>query len=154
MVDDDTPDDAGKTFRLVYRSHCRINEHDRKAELGTIFSAARSNNKRRGVTGALLIWHDAFVQVLEGDETAVRDLFEIIQHDRRHERITVLDTEVVPARVFGRWSMARVGDGDTPDIPLIMNKDKGGASPAAPRPTTEEQDALLDQMRQHARAGV
>lgn len=28
-----------------------------------------------------------------------------------------------------------------------MNVDKGGASPAAPRPTTPEQDAVLDRMR-------
>ena len=38
-----------------------------------------------------------------------------------------------------------------PDIPLLMNKDKGGISPAAPRPTTPEQDAALDAMREQIR---
>ena len=32
------------TFRLIYRSHNRIPEHERKAELGAIFSVARSGN--------------------------------------------------------------------------------------------------------------
>ncbi|HEY2191332.1 MAG TPA: hypothetical protein VGH76_03370 [Actinomycetospora sp.] len=41
-------------------------------------------------------------------------------------------------------------DGE-PDIPLLMNRDKGGISAAAGRPTTPEQDALLDQLRDLAR---
>lgn len=144
-------DTAGTTtFRLLYRSHMRIPPEKRKAELGAIFSSARSNNKRRGVTGALLVWHDYFVQVLEGDESEVRSLFEAIDHDPRHERVAILD-EKVAERVFGRWSMARVSDDGDHDIPLLMNRDKGGISPAAPRSTTAEEEALLAEMREHAR---
>jgi hypothetical protein len=138
-------------FRLVYRSHMRIPPEQRKAELGTIFSAARSNNKKHGVTGALLVWEEQFVQMLEGDEDAVRSLYDTIKHDPRHERLAVVSTAQVGERVFGRWSMARVTEDGEPDIPLLMNKDKGGISPAAGRPTTPEQDALLDELRTLAR---
>ena len=48
----------------------------------------------------------------------------------------VIETGTVEARVFGRWSMAMVSDDGESDIPLLMNVDKGGISPAAPRPTT------------------
>jgi hypothetical protein len=47
--------------------------------------------------------------------------------------------------------MARVSDDGQPDIPLLMNVDKGGASPAAPRPTTPEQESILDFMRDSIR---
>src|SRR6185312_16315030 len=46
------PPAASETvFRLIYRSRMRIASEARKSELGEIFSIARSNNKRLGVTG-------------------------------------------------------------------------------------------------------
>jgi Sensors of blue-light using FAD len=138
---------ADSTFRLIYRSRNRIPEPDRKAELGAIFSVARSGNRRKQVTGALLTHGDWFVQALEGDEGTVRDLYEHIFKDHRHERVTVLFAEPVEDRVFSRWAMAKVAEDGKPDIPLLMNIDKGGISPAARRPTTPEQDKILDFMR-------
>jgi hypothetical protein len=144
-------DDSGPVFRLVYRSHLRIPSHQVKAELGAIFSRARSNNKRQGITGALLVWGDHVVQTLEGEESEVRALYDTIHRDVRHEQVTVLETVPSTERVFGRWSMARVGDEDEPDIPLLMDRDKGGITPAQRRATTPEQDVVLDSMRDHVR---
>lgn len=135
------------TFRLIYRSHNRIPTDRRKAELGAIFSTARSTNKRLDVTGALLTSGDWFVQALEGDEAVVRDLYTRIGKDSRHERVVEIESGPVEQRVFSRWAMARVSaDGDH-DIPLLTNAAKGGITPAAPRPTTPEQDEVLDRMR-------
>lgn len=142
---------AEPTFRLMYRSHNRIPAAQRKAELGAIFSVARSNNKKSDVTGALLISEDWFVQVLEGDETVVRALYERIRLDVRHERISLIDESLVDSRVFARWAMAKVAEDGEPDIPLITNVNRGGAVPAAPRSSTPEQEALLDRMREVAR---
>jgi hypothetical protein len=142
---------GGTTFRLIYRSRNRIPEHDRKAELGAIFSIARSSNAKKDVTGALLTHEDWFVQTLEGDEGTVRDLYEHIYKDRRHEKVSVIFAEEVPDRVFSRWAMARVSADGEPDIPLIMNVQKGGAVTAARRPTTPEQESLLDFMRESIR---
>jgi hypothetical protein len=151
---ENTPEHAAAgTFRLMYRSHARIPDERRKAELGEIFSKARSNNKKRDITGALLIDGEKFVQVLEGDETAVRELYTRIAADSRHEQVALLEDHTVPARVFTRWSMAKVAADGEPDIPLLMNRDRGGASPAAPRRSTPEQDELLDRMHTAARAG-
>jgi hypothetical protein len=138
----DTP-----TFRLIYRSHNRIPSDRRKSELGAIFSAARSTNKRLGVTGALLTSGDWFVQALEGDEAVVRDLYARIGKDARHERVVEIESGEVDGRVFSRWAMARVSADGEHDIPLLANAAKGGITPAAPRPTTPEQDAVLDFMR-------
>ena len=152
MTEAVAPTETEQAFRLIYRSRNRIPEHERKAELGAIFSVARSQNKKANITGALIMRGDWFVQALEGDEDAVKALYDHITKDRRHERISIIDAQPVPERVFSRWSMAKVSDDDDkPDIPLLMNVDKGGISPAAKRSTTPEQDAVLDQMREAAR---
>jgi hypothetical protein len=142
---------SGPVFRLVYRSHSRIGTNERKQQLGEIFSVARSSNKKLGVTGALLINDDQFVQTLEGPEPAVRDLYTKISKDRRHEHVELLESGDVPERVFGRWAMAKMAAEGEPDIPLLTNVDKGGISPAQPRPVTEAQETVLDVMRQSLR---
>ncbi|MCW2758678.1 MAG: hypothetical protein JWO46_2424 [Nocardioidaceae bacterium] len=136
---------SDQTFRLMYRSHDRIPPENRKKALGSLFSQARSNNKAAQICGALLLTDDHFVQVLEGDEGAVRALFEHISQDSRHDSVELLDAGDVPEGVFSRWSMARVSSDGDPDIPLIAHTD--GISPAAGRRTTEEQDRVLDVMR-------
>jgi hypothetical protein len=140
------------TFRLMYRSRSRIPETDRKIELGTLFSAARRNNKRAGVTGALLLTGNWFVQVLEGDEATVRSLYDTIAKDPRHDSVTLLDSGDVAERVFARWSMAKVAEDGEPDIPLIAHED--GIAPAAGRGTTPAQYRLLGTMRAAAGAAV
>jgi hypothetical protein len=108
-------------------------------------------NKKLGVTGALLINEDQFVQTLEGPEPAVRDLYAKISKDRRHEHVELLESGDVAERVFGRWAMAKMAADGEPDIPLLTNVNKGGISPAQPRPTTQAQEAVLDLMRQSLR---
>ena len=138
------------TFRLTYRSRDRIPLAERRAELGELFSGARANNKRQGITGALLVRDDWFVQALEGDEAVVRRLFAAIEADPRHDAVELLEAHVVGQRVFARWSMAQVAEDGETDIPLIAHTD--GISPAAPRgDTTREQARVLEFMRAAAR---
>ena len=136
-------------FHLVYRSRNLIPAEDRKTELGQLFSNARANNKRRDITGALLCSDGFFVQVLEGDEAAVRGVFDRISADDRHDDVALLETGPIDERVFSRWAMAEVGDDGAADIPLIAHRD--GISPAAGRRTTSEQERVLDMMREAAR---
>ena len=143
--------DPGPVFRLIYRSRSRIGAADRKHQLGEIFSVARSSNKKLGVTGALLITDDEFVQALEGPEPVVRELYTKINKDKRHEHVELLESGDVSGRVFGRWAMAKVAADGEPDIPLLTNVDKGGISPAQPRPGTQAQETILAVMRQSLR---
>ena len=137
------------TFRLIYRSRNQIPADQRKAELGRLFTAARSNNKRQHITGALLIQGDWFAQVLEGNQVAVGALFADIKMDPRHEDVSVIESGPAGSRVFARWAMARVSADGQPDIPLIAHED--GISPAAGRGTTPDQEAILDIMRRATR---
>jgi hypothetical protein len=141
--------EAQSVFRLLYRSQSRIDAGESKTELGGIFTTARHNNKRLGITGALVITDDAFAQALEGEETAVRGLFETIRQDPRHENVTVLEAGPVEDRVFGRWAMAKVAADGGPDIRVLSNASKGSLVLASPDGhVTPEQETVLAVMRE------
>lgn len=135
----------GTVFRLMYRSRDQVSPEDRREELASIFSQARSDNQKRRITGALMVSGDWFVQVLEGDEAAVRSLYADIEQDPRHTDVELLSAEGAPERVFARWSMAEV-ELDDSHLPLIARvselsaADRGRSHP--------ERDTLLAAMRQ------
>jgi hypothetical protein len=151
----ETAADAGPVFRLIYNSHSRIAPDQNTFELGAIFTTARRNNRRLGITGALVVIDDAFVQALEGDESAVRNLYADISRDARHERVTVLEEAFVDARTFGRWAMAKVADEGGPDIRLLSNATRGKIVAAgSDHHVTPEQEQLLMLMRRSVREGA
>ncbi len=143
------PKASETVFRLIYKSRSRVPAADRETELGKIFSVARRKNTDKGITGALLLYDDWFAQTLEGDEGAVRNLFAVIEKDDRHDAVEVREEGVVDARVFARWSMAKVGEHGEPDIPLIATKN--GVAEAAARGSTPEQERVLAVMRDSTR---
>lgn len=140
-----SPGESESVFRLIYRSHSRIPAEDRPKTLAAIFDVARSRNKKAHVTGALLITDHYFVQTLEGEETAVRALFDSISSDERHTEVTIVEEGACGGRTFSRWSMAQVSASGKADIPLHSNK--GEIHAAARSSLTREQIALLKQMR-------
>jgi hypothetical protein len=83
-----------------------------EADLVDILRTSRVNNERAGVTGLLLYSGGTFFQVLEGDERVVKETFERIGRDSRHNGISILLREEIRERVFGQWAMgfARMGD--------------------------------------------
>ena len=136
-------------FRLIYRSRSTIEPESRRTELGAIFTAARSNNKGLDITGALLITESAFAQTLEGEERAVRGLFERIGRDPRHESISVLEEREVGERLFGRWAMAQVAETGGSDIRLLSNASRGRIVAAGPDShVTPEQERVVGFMRE------
>lgn len=139
-------------FRLIYRSHSRVGPADREAALADIFREARSNNEVLGVTGALLITDHWFVQALEGAAAEVQGLYERISRDARHEHVTLIEADHVPARVFSRWAMAQVSASGQADIPLEASE--GRLHTVAGEPLTREQTAVLKVMRDTIGADV
>ena len=101
-------------YRLVYCSRSSFASEAGQAkirdELLSILDAARANNRRFGVTGALLFSDGCFAQALEGSLAAIERTFERIQRDARHHDVTVLQVEAVSQRLFGEWSMAFAGN--------------------------------------------
>jgi hypothetical protein len=74
-------------------------------DLAEILAIAREKNAARGVTGMLLYEGGSFLQLLEGDESEVEQVFERISRDPRHHNIVVLSRAKVASRGFAEWSM-------------------------------------------------
>jgi hypothetical protein len=145
MTDNRLAPGTRTTFRLMYRSRDRVPAADREDELGALFASSRSNNEKRNITGALLLTGTWFVQVLEGEEAAVRSLFASIQLDHRHDRVELLFEGPADDRIFAHWSMAKIALSDS-DIPLIAQISE--ISPVSLRRMTPEKSRLFDVMRE------
>jgi hypothetical protein len=74
------------------------------AELDAILAVSRANNPALDVTGLLLYIDGGYLQILEGEERTVHQLYARIAADRRHwEARLMLDRE--SPRAFTGWSM-------------------------------------------------
>lgn len=74
-------------------------------ELDAILEAAVRHNKPQNVTGMLLYADGNFLQVLEGEDTAVDETFARVEKDPRHHGIIVLERDAIEQRSFASWSM-------------------------------------------------
>lgn len=90
-------------FRLVYVSAAVAPFGP--DDLLDLLVKARQKNDQWQITGMLLYKDGNFMQVLEGEEPAVRQLFNTIEQDPRHRGSIVLMEESVDERLFGKWSM-------------------------------------------------
>ena len=92
-------------YRLIYVSTAdRLMNQDQLVE---ILTKAREKNGHLGITGLLLYKEGNFMQLLEGEENAVRGLYDTIRRDPRHFDVTLLLSEPVQAkdRLFPDWTM-------------------------------------------------
>ena len=74
-------------------------------ELDALLEKARKKNAQLGITGLLVFRDGHFIQILEGEQQAVQELFESIRKDDRHDNVTLIDGEPLKTRQFSDWSM-------------------------------------------------
>ena len=74
-------------------------------ELLDLLERAREKNHRLNITGMLLYQKPTFLQVLEGSQEAVEDLFKSIVRDPRHYDVTLLLKRVIKEREYTEWNM-------------------------------------------------
>lgn len=133
--------EADSLFLLVYES--RAADTTRAADLQSILDEARCHNAEVGITGLLLYAHRQFIQVLEGPEAAVRELYASIRDDPRHTDVTTLLTTTVAERSFPGWQMGF----ETPDMISAADDDtsqylQSGDLPPTATPIADVLDAL------------
>ena len=76
-----------------------------EAMLNGILLQARRNNPKHGLTGALIVRGDLYMQLLEGPAEGITFTFEKIRRDNRHLAVRLLTSELVPDRLFPTWTM-------------------------------------------------
>ena len=90
-------------YQLIYQSACRTGLT--LDVLREIAQESAKRNRERGITGVMLVQDRNVVQVLEGEEDAVRALYHKISKDSRHGGCTVLLTRHCESRAFSDWHM-------------------------------------------------
>ena len=90
-------------FHLVYVSSA--SRLFSKEELVALMKVSAERNAKVGLTGLLLYKDGNIIQAIEGEEQAVRALFERIKKDPRHRGVIILAQEPIQERSFPRWGM-------------------------------------------------
>lgn len=113
-------------FHLIYVS--RAARDIGSPNLIEILTASRARNAEMGVSGLLLFSEDSFIQVLEGGQTAVENVFASIARDPRHHGVTVLVREPIKNRNFSGWSMGfeRLPNGLPPAVAGAFKIERDG----------------------------
>ena len=141
-------------YRLIYGSRATpeiVGEMERHVE--QIVTTSQRNNAAVGVTGLLLCCRDVFVQVLEGDRTAVETVYARVSRDARHEDVRIVSTDYAVERMFGQWSMCAraLSEADAATLDLIGDINDLEPEALDPLPTLNLLSAVA-QMRTLARA--
>ena len=90
-------------FYLVYLSSATRQLSD--IDLSQILTKSRFNNTSRNITGLLLYNGGNILQILEGDEEKVMNLYEHIEKDERHNGLIKTVSGFCDERNFPDWSM-------------------------------------------------
>ena len=95
--------DTATIFQLGYVSAATV---DFSADdLIELLTKARVNNAKLGVTGMLLCHEGSFIQILEGEQSAVEKLYRHIAKDTRHAETMLLFRATATERAFDQWTM-------------------------------------------------
>lgn len=93
-------------LRLVYASNATSEVNP--GVLDAILQTATRHNSQCGITGVLCSGPNQFLQVIEGPERQVLDLYTRITADPRHRDAALLHIELGADRMFPQWSMGHV----------------------------------------------
>jgi len=113
--------------QLVYVSNAKFGFEER--DMKSILVASRRNNPALDVSGLLVYADGVFIQVLEGAEKTIEQLYEKIAEDVRHDNVAVILDQNCDERTFPRWAMAHLSGsaetvGEWAGISGAMNGDE------------------------------
>lgn len=76
-----------------------------QSDFDDILKSSKVNNVENQITGMLLYVEGRFFQVLEGEESLVKDLYDNIAKDTRHVNSVVVAQGSLDTRIFTDWTM-------------------------------------------------
>ncbi|MGM0531432.1 MAG: BLUF domain-containing protein [Bacteroidota bacterium] len=120
-------------------------------ELEALLTGIRKKNEQRNVTGLLLYNDLNFIQVIEGTEETIHNLFKAIEQDTRHTNVVKLLEESIENRAFPDWSMGfrRISKKQTSRIPGFSDFLTGENPEKFISGSTEQVMYLLDSFRKY-----
>ncbi|MDX1668569.1 MAG: BLUF domain-containing protein [Limnobacter sp.] len=91
---------------LVYKS--KTTSHLSPLKLEDITASACERNSELNVTGVLLSDGDYFIQYLEGPQSALDTVLQIIRNSTSHLDLTILVNQPITHREFPKWFMGLI----------------------------------------------
>ena len=70
-----------------------------------LLERSKRNNATRKITGAMIYANGFFMQLIEGPQIAVDELYSAIEADPRHEVLSLLHNQEIKDRHFSDWAM-------------------------------------------------
>ena len=93
-----------KVYQLTYRS--KAIQEITPNNIYEIVKVANEFNPSLAITGCLIFYNGYFIQILEGEQVAVEELYNKIKKDKRHTFTNILSKGWAPKRIFENWNMA------------------------------------------------
>jgi hypothetical protein len=109
------PSEGKMIFYLIYVSSAV--QLLPEEELLLLLRQSQAKNLNLGITGMLLYKGGNFMQMLEGEEQTVRELYATIRKDPRHHNVLTIITDSLKARNFKDWSMGFQNMDKIADLP-------------------------------------
>jgi hypothetical protein len=136
-------------FELAYIS--TASPHLTDSDVTDIVDIANINNALSDISGVLFYNGVNFAQILEGNEQAVRRLYNHLCEDPRHTGVICLLKRTIAARAFAGWSMAYICS--TEDL---MGKHSAftGSLTASKRPANDPVAATVEELKHQALAAL
>ncbi len=103
-------------YCLVYTSISSKKMSD--GDLKNLLNKSRAKNATLNITGMLLYLDPFFIQVLEGEEDAIIERFNIIKQDSNHHKVSLIYKKPADRRNFPDWTMGfkKMSDEDVAEI--------------------------------------
>lgn len=86
---------------LVYSSKSKMAQ----ISLADILLTSRVNNRKFGITGFLVAHSRGFIQLIEGEEAVIDQLYRNINDDQRHCDVKTIAVTTIQERRFPDWDM-------------------------------------------------
>lgn len=104
-----------------------------KPQLRELLQRSQEKNRRLEITGLLVYGGGNFMQVVEGPEENVRELYQVVCQDPRHKDLYTLFEEPLEQREFPDWSMAfhdleMMKGGDSPGYSDFLRLSETGSA--------------------------
>lgn len=75
-------------------------------DINDILNVAYTRNREFGLSGCLIFMENTFIQILEGDQQHIENLYAKLLLDARHSNITLISQGMAEQRFFSEWGMA------------------------------------------------
>jgi len=93
---------------IAYTSELKSDAGNPDDVIADIINTSKENNAENDITGALFFHDGRFLQVIEGEEDALRNLMKKIDSDARHQEVRYLMDTQEKERSFSHWKMDEI----------------------------------------------